>query len=48
LPREGEHLNTAQGKGKVISVNVFKRTASVLLEDGGLIDINYKDKEHVR
>jgi cell fate regulator YaaT (PSP1 superfamily) len=48
LPREGEHLNTAQGKGKVISVNVFKRTASVLLEDGGLIEVNYKDKEHVR
>lgn len=46
LPREGEHVHTAQGKGKVMSVNVFKRTASVQLEDGSWIVVSYKDKEY--
>lgn len=46
LPREGEHVSTPQGKGKVIGVNVFKRTACVLLEDGTQINVNYKEKEH--
>jgi cell fate regulator YaaT (PSP1 superfamily) len=34
LPKEGETIETAQGKGKVISVNVFKRIAYVEFEDG--------------
>jgi len=42
LPREGERINTAQGKGKVVSINVFKRTASVELEDGTQVEISYK------
>jgi cell fate regulator YaaT (PSP1 superfamily) len=42
LPREGERLHTPQGKGKVIGVNVFKRTATVELEDGTQIEMNYK------
>jgi cell fate regulator YaaT (PSP1 superfamily) len=42
LPREGERVHTQQGKGKVLSVNVFKRTAMVELEAGGVIEINYK------
>jgi cell fate regulator YaaT (PSP1 superfamily) len=46
LPREGEHVNTPQGKGKVMGVNVFKRSASVQLEDGTWITVSYKDKEH--
>jgi len=46
LPREGEHVNTPQGKGKVISLNVFNRTASVQLEDGNWITVSYKEKEH--
>ena len=46
LPREGEHVHTLQGKGKVISINVFKRTASVLLEEGSLLEVSYKEKEH--
>lgn len=44
LPREGERVHTAQGKGKVISINVFKRTATVELEDGAQIEISYKEK----
>jgi cell fate regulator YaaT (PSP1 superfamily) len=42
LPREGERIHTAQGKGKVLSVNVFKRTANVELEDGTKIKMSYK------
>jgi cell fate regulator YaaT (PSP1 superfamily) len=42
LPREGERIHTQQGKGKVISINVFKRTATVELEDGTQIEMNYK------
>ena len=46
LPREGERIHTPQGKGKVISVNVFKRSATVELEDGTFIEMSYKDKEY--
>ncbi|MDD5432250.1 MAG: stage 0 sporulation family protein [Candidatus Omnitrophica bacterium] len=46
LPREGEHINTIKGKGKVISVNVFKRSATVQLEDGILFEVSFKEKEH--
>lgn len=42
LPREGERIHTPQGKGKVLSVNVFKRIASVELEDGTQIEMSYK------
>jgi cell fate regulator YaaT (PSP1 superfamily) len=34
LPKEGENIETPQGKGKVISVNVLKRIVYVELEDG--------------
>lgn len=45
LPRQGERVHTPQGKGKVISVNMFKRTVMVELEDGRKIEISYaKDK----
>ncbi|MDD5019086.1 MAG: stage 0 sporulation family protein [Candidatus Omnitrophica bacterium] len=44
LPREGERVETAEGKGKVISVNILKRKASVLLEDGKLVEVSYKTK----
>jgi cell fate regulator YaaT (PSP1 superfamily) len=46
LPREGEYVHTPKGKGKVISVNVFKRVASVQIEDGGIVELSYKEKEH--
>jgi len=42
LPREGEHVHTPKGKGKVISINVFKRLASVQLEDGTVTELIYK------
>ncbi|MFA5356220.1 MAG: stage 0 sporulation family protein [Candidatus Omnitrophota bacterium] len=43
LPREGEHVNTKQGKGKVIGVNVFKRIVTVLLEDGSQAQVPYNE-----
>lgn len=46
LPHEGEHVHTNQGKGKVLSVNVFKRCVSVQLDEGGVIEVNYKEKEN--
>ncbi len=46
LPREGEHIHTPQGKGKVIGVNVFKRSATVELEGGVQTEVSFKEKEH--
>jgi len=46
LPREGEHIHTKDVKGKVIGVNVFKRSATVELEDGTQIELSYQEKEH--
>ena len=42
LPREGERITTPEGKGKVVGVNVFKRSATVQLEEGRQIQISYK------
>lgn len=44
LPRQGDRLYTAQGKGKVISVNIFKRAATVELEDGRQVEITYRNE----
>lgn len=41
LPREGERVETPEGKGKVLSINILKRKAMVLLEDGKLIEVTY-------
>ncbi|MDD5464984.1 MAG: stage 0 sporulation family protein [Candidatus Omnitrophica bacterium] len=46
LPHEGEHVTTPQGKGKVVSINVFKRVVGVELEEGGYLEVSYKEKEH--
>jgi len=48
LPHEGEHVHTPQGKGKVISVNVFKRTAQVQLDGGVVVEMSYKEKDHTK
>ena len=45
LPHDGERITTPQGKGKVLSVNVFKRTATVELESGGIAEISYKSAQ---
>ena len=43
LPKEGQTLETAQGKGKVVSVNVLKRLAYVELEVGRIEKVFFKD-----
>ena len=45
LPKEGQTLETPQGKGKVVSVNVLRRLAYVELEDGRIEKISFKDNE---
>jgi len=45
LPKEGQTIESAQGKGKVISVNVLKRLAYVELEDGRIEKVFFKDNE---
>lgn len=42
LPRQGDRLHTAHGKGRVVAVNIFKRKVMVELEDGRQIEISYK------
>ncbi|MBL7081223.1 MAG: stage 0 sporulation family protein [Candidatus Omnitrophica bacterium] len=41
LPREGEKMHTEQGKGRVISVNILRRSVSVELEDKRIIEVCY-------
>jgi cell fate regulator YaaT (PSP1 superfamily) len=41
LPKEGETIETATGKGKVISVNVLKRLVYVEFEDGRVDKISF-------
>ncbi|MFH1269708.1 MAG: stage 0 sporulation family protein [Candidatus Omnitrophota bacterium] len=43
LPKEGEHVHTKQGKGKVTGVNVFKRIVTVTLEDGSQTEVSYNE-----
>ncbi len=45
LPREGERITSGNVKGKVISVNVFKRKVVVEQEDGTLAEVSYKTNE---
>ena len=45
LPKEGQTIDTEQGKGKVISVNVLKRLVCVQFEDGRTEKITFKENE---
>lgn len=42
MPREGDQLKTEKGPGKVVSVNAIKRSVTVELEDGSLVEVSYK------
>ncbi|MBI5124555.1 MAG: stage 0 sporulation protein, partial [Candidatus Omnitrophica bacterium] len=42
LPRVGDTVKTEKGQGKIISINAIKRSATVELEDGSLIEMSYK------
>lgn len=41
LPKEGDTIDTPQGKGKVISVNILKRVVCAELEDGRIEKISF-------
>ncbi len=45
LPKEGEKIDTSQGKGKVVSVNILKRTAYAELEDGRIEKVVFAKNE---
>jgi len=45
LPKDGQSIDTPQGKGKVVSVNILKRLAYVELEDGRIEKIVFKKNE---
>jgi len=46
LPRQGEHISTAAGKGRVVSGNDFKHSVVIEQEDGKFTEVVYnKDKE---
>lgn len=42
LPREGEKIDTPQGKGKVINVNILRRTVIIETEEGRQVEVVYK------
>ena len=45
LPKEGQTIETVQGKGKVTAVNVLKRLVYVELEDGRVEKVVFKENE---
>jgi cell fate regulator YaaT (PSP1 superfamily) len=45
LPKEGQHITTCRGKGKVIAVNVLKRLVYVEFEDGCVEKISFASNE---
>jgi len=45
LPREGERIDTPQGKGRVVNVNVLRRAVLVDIGEGHQVEIIYKPKE---
>ena len=44
LPKDDQTIDTPQGKGKVVSVNVLKRIACVELEDGRIEKISFPEE----
>ncbi len=46
LPRVGEKINTDEGKGKVIDVNILKHIVAVDLGEGRITRISYAEASH--
>lgn len=44
LPREGDKVDTPQGKGKVVNVNVLRRAVLVDIGAGKQVEVVYKSK----
>jgi len=45
LPKEGQTIETAQGKGKVTAVNVLKRIVHIELEDGRTEKVSFESTQ---
>lgn len=45
LPRIGDKINTPDGKGKVIDINILRRYVSVDLGEGKFVKVNYPSKD---
>ncbi|MGB2706312.1 MAG: stage 0 sporulation family protein [Candidatus Omnitrophota bacterium] len=43
LPRIGHEIKTEKGKGKVVSLNPLKRSATVEIESGKRVEVKFKD-----
>ncbi len=43
LPKEGEHINTPEGKGRVISVNTLQQRVVVEMEDERKVEICFRN-----
>lgn len=44
LPKEGQYIETFEGKGRVLSVHTLKQTVTVELEDERTIEVCYKGR----
>ncbi len=45
MPKEGQYIETNEGKGKVVSVHTLRQMVLVELEDERKIEVSFKDKE---
>jgi len=45
MPKIGEKINTAEGRGKVVSLNVLKRIAFVDYGEGKVLKMQFDQKE---
>ncbi|MBU4304129.1 MAG: stage 0 sporulation family protein [Candidatus Omnitrophica bacterium] len=44
LPKEGQYIETKEGKGRVISVHTLKQTVVIEMEDERVVEISFKDR----
>jgi len=45
LPKQGEVIDTAHGRGKIVQVNVIKEAVQVELESQVIVEVSYQDVE---
>ena len=45
LPKEGQTIDTPQGKGKVVAVKILQRVVTIETEDGRIEKIVYEEKD---
>jgi cell fate regulator YaaT (PSP1 superfamily) len=45
LPKQGEMIDTAHGRGKIVQVNAIKETVHIELESQVIVEVSYQDVE---